>query len=345
MSVLSSLAHPIVQAPMAGGPSTPELVAAVSNAGALGFVAAGYLTPDALRGQIAAVRAATDRPFGVNVFSPSGQAADPALVREFVDRLVPLARAAGVELGEPRFDVDHYDDKVDIVTEVGPAVVSFAFGCPSADVVRRCTDAGSEVWVTVTDASEADAASAVGAHAVVAQGSEAGAHRGSFVDDDRDPLPLDPLLTELQHALGSRADLPAIVAAGGLMSGTDIARVLAAGAAAAQLGTAFLLCPEAGTSAVQRRAVAGDGETVLTRAFTGRRARGIVNAWTDELTTAAPRAYPEIHHVTAPLRAHGRRTENPDLVNLWAGTGHARARPMPAAGLISELARELESSR
>ncbi len=344
MSVLIELAHPIVQAPMAGGPSTPELVAAVSNAGALGFVAAGYLTPGALRDQIDAVHAATDRPFGVNVFSPSGEAADPALVRQFVDRLVPMARAAGVELGEPRFDDDHYDDKVDIVTEAGPAVVSFAFGCPSAEVVQRCTAAGSEVWVTVTDASEAAAASTVGAHVLVAQGSEAGAHRGSFVDDDRDALLLDALLSDLQRALGARDDAPAIVAAGGLMSGADIARVLAAGAAAAQLGTAFLLCPEAGTSAVHRRAIAGAGDTILTRAFTGRRARGIVNAWTDELTTGAPRAYPEIHHVTAPLRAHGRRAENPDLVNLWAGTGHARARPVPAADLISTLARELASA-
>jgi nitronate monooxygenase len=341
--VLSGLSHPIVQAPMAGGPATPELVAAVSNAGALGFVAAGYLTPDALRDQIEAVRAETDRPFGVNVFSPSAEAADPGVVQAFVDRLAPLARAAGVELGEPRFDDDHYDDKVEIVTEVGPAVVSFAFGCPSAEVVRRCAAAGSEVWVTVTDASEAAAASAVGAHAVVAQGSEAGAHRGSFVDDDRDPLPLDVLLGDVGRAFEARDDSPAIVAAGGLMNGPDIARVLAAGATAAQLGTAFLLCPEAGTSAVQRRAIAAEGDTVLTRAFTGRRARGIVNAWTDELTTGAPRAYPEIHHVTAPLRAHGRRAENPDLVNLWAGTGHARARSMAAADLVAELARELSA--
>jgi nitronate monooxygenase len=345
MSVLRDLAHPIVQAPMAGGPSTPALAAAVSDAGALGFVAAGYLTPDALGAEIAAVRAATDAPFGVNVFSPSGEPADPAVLRAFADRLAPWARAARVELGEPRFDDDHYDDKVDVVTDAAPAVVSFAFGCPTAEVVRRCAAAGSEVWVTVTDAAEAVAASAVGAHAVVAQGSEAGAHRGSFVDDDRDPLPLERLLVEVQRALGGRAGSPAIVGTGGLMSGADIARVLRSGAAAAQLGTAFLLCPEAGTTAVHRRAIAAEGDTTLTRAFTGRRARGIVNAWTEALTSGAPRAYPEIHHVSAPLRAYGRRSENADLVNLWAGTGHARARPMGAAELVSELARELADSR
>jgi nitronate monooxygenase len=340
VTVLGVLAHPIVQAPMAGGPSTPELAAAVSNAGALGFVAAGYLTPDAVRAQIDETRGLTDRPFGVNIFSP-GEAADPASVRAFVERLAPLAAAAGVALGDPRFDDDHYDDKVQVVIDARPAVVSFAFGCPSAEVVRRCAAVGSEVWVTVTDATEAVAALDAGAHAVVAQGGEAGAHRGTFVDDDRDPLPLRALLDGVHTAFGAHTEPPAIVATGGLMNGTDIARALASGAAAAQLGTAFLLCPEAGTSEVHRRAIAEDRPTLITRAFTGRRARGIVNAWTDHFTAGAPRAYPEIHHVTAPLRAHGRRTGNPDLVNLWAGTGHAQARPVPAADLIAALAREL----
>ena len=338
------LAHQIVQAPMAGGPSTPELAAAVSNAGALGFVAAGYLTPDALRARIDATRLLTERPFGVNVFSPPLEAADPDVVRAFVERLAPFAAAEGVALGAPRFDDDHYDDKVEIVIATRPAVVSFAFGCPSTELVRRCTDAGSEVWVTVTDATEAVTARDAGAHAVVAQGSEAGAHRGTFIDDDRDPRPLRALLDDVRTVFGGHTEAPAIVAAGGLMSGTDIAWTLAAGAAAAQLGTAFLLCPEAGTSEVHRRAIAEDRTTIITRAFTGRRARGIVNAWTDRFTAGAPRAYPEINHVTAPLRAYGRRTDNPDLVNLWAGTGHAQARSAPAADLIAELARELASA-
>ncbi|MCU1465778.1 MAG: nitronate monooxygenase [Actinomycetia bacterium] len=341
MTVLGMVAHPIVQAPMAGGPSTPDLAAAVSNAGALGFVAAGYLTPETLRAQIDATRALTDRPFGVNVFSPPARAADPERVRAFVERLAPLAAAESVALGEPRYDDDHYDDKVEIVVDARPAVVSFAFGCPSPEVVRRCVAAGSEVWVTVTDASEAVAARAVGAQAVVAQGSEAGAHRGAFDDDDRDPLSLRALLDDVRTAFGEHSEAPAIIAAGGLMTGRDVAQALAAGAGAAQLGTAFLLCPEAGTSEVHRRAIGEDRPTTITRAFTGRRARGIVNAWTDRFTADAPRAYPEIHHVTAPLRAHGRRTGNPDLVNLWAGTGHAQARPVPAADLIAALAREL----
>jgi nitronate monooxygenase len=343
MAVLGSLAHPIVQAPMAAGPSTPELAAAVARAGALGFVAAGYLTSDALLGQLDATRALTDGPFGVNLFSP-GEPADPEPVRAFVERVAPLAAAEGVALGEPRFDDDHYDDKVEIVIEARPAVVSFAFGCPSPEVVRRCADVGSEVWVTVTDATEALAARAAGAHAVVAQGNEAGAHRGAFVDDDREPLPLSALLDEVRNAFGAHPEAPAVIAAGGLMTGAEVARALAAGAVAAQLGTAFLLCPEAGTSAVHRRAIAEARPTVITRAFTGRRARGLVNAWTEQFTAGAPRAYPEVHHVTSPLRAHGRRTGNADLVNLWAGTGHARARALPAAVLVAELARELASA-
>jgi nitronate monooxygenase len=341
MTTLRELVHPIVQAPMAGGPSTVDLAAAVSNAGALGFVAAGYLTPAALREQIDATRRLTPRPFGVNLFSPSGAPAEPGEIQEFARRLAPLARSAGVELGEPRFDDDHYAAKLEVVLATRPAVVSFTFGCPAATTVRSLHDAGIEVWVTVTDVDEATAAAEVGADAVVAQGSESGGHRGSFVDDDTEPRPLLGLVEDLTAAYAGRNDAPGVVGTGGIMSGEEIGSTLAAGAIAAQLGTAFLLCPEAGTNAALRRAVASAGTTTLTRTFTGRRARGIVNAWTEAYGDGAPRAYPEIHHLTAPLRAHGRAVGNPDLVNLWAGTGYARARARPAAELVEDLARGL----
>ncbi len=306
MALLTGLDHPIVVAPMAGGPSTPELVAAASTAGAGGFLAAGYLTPVALRAQITATRAATDR---------------------------------------HRFDDDHYDAKLDIVLDEGPAAVSFTFGCPPADVVARFKGAGIRVWVTVTDVDEAGLAASVGADVVVVQGAEAGGHRGSFVDHDDDQLDLFPLLLAVRQTFFSRPDAPRLVAAGGLMTGADVEAALDSGAVAVQLGTAFLLCPEAGTSAVHRTALPRPTPTTLTRAFSGRRARGLVNAWTARVVDAAPSAYPEIHHLTSPLRAHGPSQGDADLVNLWAGEGHARARSLPAAELVAVLAAELARVR
>jgi nitronate monooxygenase len=337
MTVLADLDVPIIQAPMAGGVSTPLLTLAVNRAGALGFVAGGYLTADALREQIHLVRSHTDRPFGVNVFSPSAAPGDPAAVAAFGDVLAPFAAAHGVELGRPRFDDDDYDAKLALLLVERPGVVSFAFGCPTRDTVDTLHAAGVEVWVTVTDGTEAQAAAAVGADAVIAQGEEAGAHRGSFVDTDSTELPLLELLAVLRREV---AGLP-IVAAGGLMAGEDIAIVGRAGAVAAQLGTAFMLCPEAGTSAVHRAALVEDRPTVITRAFTGRKARSIVNAWTDEFNDRAPSAYPQIHYMTAPLRAHGRAQGLGDLVNLWAGTRHVLARTLPAEELVAVLAAEL----
>jgi nitronate monooxygenase len=334
---IAALTHPIVQAPMAAGPSTPALAAAVSEAGGLGFVAAGYRTPEQLDAEIKATRAATDGPIGVNVFVPSPAPADPGAVARYAELIAPLAAAAGVELGVPRFDDDHYDAKLAVVRAERPAVVSFAFGCPTPATIDDLHAAGIAVWVTVTDEAEARRAVAAGADALVAQGAEAGAHRGSFTDHDDVPLALAELLPRVLAA-----GVP-VVATGGLMDGAAIAAVLRAGAAAAQLGTAFLLCPEAGTSPVHRRAIVADGPTTLTRAFTGRRARGIENRWTDRVGNTAPSAYPELHHLTAPLRAHGRAVADPDLVNLWAGTNHHLARELPAAELVGTLVRELDS--
>jgi nitronate monooxygenase len=332
-----------VQAPLAGGPSTPALAAAVSEAGGLGFVAAGYLAPDDLRAQVDEVRRLTPEPFGVNIFSPPAIQGDAELVQRYAGLITPLAEAEGVSLGEPRSDDDGYEAKLELLLEKHPAVVSFTFGCPSADVVSALTTAGVEAWVTVTDADEAEQAAVVGADVVVAQGAEAGGHRGSFVDDDNEPLLLLRLLRVTRERLSARGAIATIVAAGGLMTGADIAAVLEAGASAAQLGTAFLLCPEAGTNPAYREALLTGRTTTLTRAFTGRRARGLTNAWTERIGADAPSAYPEIHHLTSPLRAHGRRTNNTDLFNLWAGEGHKMARALPAAEIVAQLCAELTS--
>jgi nitronate monooxygenase len=193
------------------------------------------------------------------------------------------------------------------------------------------------VWVTVTDGAEALTAAEVGADALVAQGAEAGGHRGSFLDDDDEPHPLAELLAEVRRLV---PDLP-VIAAGGIMDGAGIAAALAQGAIAAQLGTAFLRCPEAGTNAVARSVVGTDAPTVLTRAFTGRLARAVGTTWTAGVGRQAPSAYPQVHHLTAPLRAHGRATGDVNLVNVFAGTNHAQSRELAAAELTRALAAEL----
>jgi nitronate monooxygenase len=334
--MLESLAIPIVQAPMAGGPSTPALAAAVSEAGALGFVAAGYKTAAAMGSDIEQTRSRTQRPFGINLFVPGDGPADRAVVESYRRRLEPEARRAGVELGEPRFDDDDYPAKLQRLRDDPVAVVSFTFGCPDASVVRDLQAVGSAAWVTVTDPSEAVRAAAAGADALVVQGAEAGGHRGSFADRRER---VDYGLLALLQLVDRAVDLP-LVATGGIATGAGVAAVLAAGAAAAQVGSAFMRCPEAGTSAVQRAALASTRPTGLTRAFSGRLARGIVNRLQVEHSDAAPFAYPEIHHVTAPLRAQGRRAGDADLINLWAGEAHALAQERPAAEVVALLARE-----
>jgi nitronate monooxygenase len=293
--ILDHLDVPIVLAPLAGGPTTPQLAAAVANAGGLGFLAAGYLTAAALADQIRQARELTTGPLGVNVFVP-GNPAEHDAVTEYAALLAAEARQAGVELGQPRFDDDGWDAKLALLSADPMPVTSFTFGCPDPAVIRDLQAAGSEVWVTVTTPAESALAADAGADVLVVQGSEAGGHRGSFVDDPADDSSGGFGLLSLLQLVRSRTNLP-LVAAGGITTGAALAAVLAAGAAAAQIGTAFLRCPEAGTSQVQRAAVASAAPTAMTRAFTGRLARGIRNRFMDGYN--APTAYPEVHYLTA----------------------------------------------
>jgi nitronate monooxygenase len=319
----------IVLAPLAGGPFTPELAGAVSNAGGLGFVAAGYLTAEAFAERLAQTRALTGGQIGANLFVLSETPVDEEAVERYARELEPEARARGVELGRPCFDDDELDAKLDAVVDAQVEVVSMTFGCLPAAAVARLQRAGCAVWATVTSIAEAEAAQTAGADALVLQGAEAGGHSAAW-EDDGDLLPLAALLAALRGL-----DLP-LVATGGLFDRVGVRAVLEAGAAAAQAGSAFLLCPEAGTSEPHRRALAAGGETALTRAFTGRRGRGIVNGFM-RAHPDAPAAYPHINHLTAPLRAAARAAGDADGFNLWAGTSHAQAQELPAAEVVARL--------
>ncbi|MGD0311356.1 MAG: nitronate monooxygenase [Acidimicrobiales bacterium] len=325
---------PVVQAPLAGGPWTPQLTAAVVDAGGYGFVAAGYLSADALRRAMAQTELLTDKPYGVNLFVPA-QPGDPVEVDRYAKLLEPEAMRFGVSLGDPRWEDDGYRAKLDVVESARTHLVSFTFGCPTTEIVDRLHRVGSHVGVTVTSAAEAEAAVAVGTDVLIVQGTEAGGHQGSFLDLDPTIRPLRSLLVEI----GQITELP-LIATGGVMSGEDAAAALGAGATAVQIGTALLCTPEAGTSAPYRRALL-DGsypDTIVTRAFSGRYARGLANEFALRHDRQAPSAYPEVHHLTRPLRAAATEAGDASVPNLWAGTGWRRLTSESATSVVRRIA-------
>lgn len=333
---LSDLTTPVIVAPMAGGPSTPELAAAATNAGGLGFLAAGYLTAEVLGDRLTAARRLTTGPLGVNLFVPGPSAALPDAVEGYAKALAAEAERYDVRLGVPRFDDDAWAAKLEVVMDLRPDVVSFTFGLPSSEECARLRGEGIYPIATVTTLGEAEQAVACGVRALVAQGPSAGGHRGTF-DPVAEPAtqPLDQLL----HALSVGTHLP-VIAAGGLMTAADVADVLASGAVAAQLGTAFLLADEAGSSPVHRAALTEGQftETAVTKAFSGRYARGLRNRFIDDHEASAPFGYPEVHYLTSPLRAASVRAGDPQATNIWAGTGFQQARPGSVAELVAALA-------
>jgi nitronate monooxygenase len=346
--LLRSLDTGVVGAPMAGGPTTPELVAAVSDAGGLGFLAAGYLSAEQLAAQIADVWDATSRPFGVNLFVPAvanTYAAQPgsldgaarvAAVTAYRERLGADAAAIGAEPGEPRpGDTDDWERKVDLVVRERVPVVSFTFGLPGRAVLGVLQRAGIETVATVTDLDEARAAAEAGVDALCVQGPDGGGHRGTLTEAK---TPDDSDLVDLVAAVRAACDLP-LVAAGGIATPDRARDVRAAGADAVQLGTALLLTPEAGTGLAYRRALRDPAydRTVVTRAFSGRFARGLETEFVRTHDGHAPAAYPEVHHVTVPLRRASARADRPDLMALWAGTGWRSARSVPASTVVAEF--------
>ncbi|MFJ6082564.1 nitronate monooxygenase [Streptomyces sp. NPDC092369] len=337
--------HPIVQAPMAGGVSVPRLAAAVSEAGGLGFLAAGYKTADGMYQEIKQIRGLTNRPFGVNLFMPQPDNADPGAVEIYAHQLAGEAAWYETELGDPDSGRDDaYDSKLAVLLDNPVPVVSFHFGIPSRDVLDALRRAGTFTAVTVTTPEEAFAVERAGADAVIAQGVEAGGHQGTHRDipeNDGSGIGVLSLVAQVRETV----TLP-ILAAGGIMRGGQVASVLAAGASAAQLGTAFLATAESGAAAVHKQALTNPlfARTQLTRAFSGRPARGLVNRFMREHGPYAPAAYPQVHHLTAPLRKAAAKAGDAQGMALWAGQGHRMARELPAGQLVEVLAAELDSA-
>lgn len=331
---LAELRVPIVQAPMAGGPSTPALVRALGEAGGLGFLAGGYRSAAAMREEIAQVRAGSAAPFGVNLFVPQPPGTPVPDLSAYIAELQVEADRYGVTLPEPRDDDDGWEAKVAALVDDPVPIVSFTFGLPSRAVVEALRRAGSALLATVTTVGEARAAVALGVDALCVQGPEAGGHRGTH-----DPVaePDQAPLAALLAAVRAVTDLP-LIAAGGIGTPEEVADVLAAGASAAQLGTAYLRTPESGARAAHKDALADPAftTTAVTRAFSGRYARGLRNRFIDAHVDA-PAAYPQVNQLTAPIRAAAAALGDPHGMSLWAGTGYRHATEEPAAALTERL--------
>ena len=330
------LAVPLIQAPMAGGPSTPALAAAVGRSGALGFLAGGYLPTAALGAQIAELRALLGGgvPFGVNLFVPQ-PVAEPHAVAAYREGLAAEAEQLGVTLPEPDLeDTGDWAEKISLLLQDPVPVASFTFGLPEAEVIAQLRGRGTYTMATVTTVEEARAAQAVGVDALCVQGTEAGGHRGTF---DPAAAPATASLDQILGEISAVTDLP-LIAAGGVSTAKDVARVRAAGARLAQVGTAFLRADEAGTQPLYQAALADERftETVLTRAFSGRWARALRNGFTDR-HPHAPAAYPALHKLTTPLRIEAVRRSDADRLSLYAGVGFRTARAEPAAAIVARL--------
>jgi nitronate monooxygenase len=334
---------PIIQAPMAGVQGS-ALAVAVSNAGGLGSLPCATLGPDAMRRELGAIKAQTDKPFNANFFCHTSP--EPGGKREIAwrDTLSPYYREHGIDpdsipLGSGLTPFG--SDAADVLEELKPPVVSFHFGLPSSDLLDRVKATGAIVLCSATNVEEAQWLETQGVDAIIAQGLEAGGHRGNFLSDDlHDHASTLTLLSQILREV----NLP-VVAAGGIANAKAVADAIALGAAGVQIGTTFLLCPEATTSSAHRTALESDASqhTVVTRIFSGRPARAIANRAArelDPLGAAAP-AFPLGFSAIAPLRAKAEKQGSSDFSALWAGQDASGCKEIPAAELTRELAADL----
>jgi len=334
------LSSPLIAAPMAGGPSTTALILAAARVGALGFVGGGYKSPADLVEQIGAVRA-EGVPFGVNLFAPNPVPVDRDAFRAYAEVVRDEAHRYGLELAaaEPVEDDDAWGAKVAALLADPVPVVSFTFGIPDQSTIAALRAAGTVVVQTVTGAAEARAAADAGVDVLAVQAADAGGHSATLTPAQ--PAPPVPL-GELLQSVRSTTDLP-MIAAGGLATPEAVAQALNAGAAAAMVGTALLLADESGASATHKAALADHsrGDTVLTRAFTGRPARALPNEFLARHDRQAPIGYPAVHHLTSPMRRAAAAAGDPERLHLWAGAGYRHSVSAPAGEILTQLARHV----
>ncbi|MGD9879833.1 MAG: NAD(P)H-dependent flavin oxidoreductase [Reyranella sp.] len=342
---LFGIEHPIIQAPMAG-PTTPQMAIAASKAGALGSLAAAMLTPDLLRGELQTVRQQTDRPINVNFFCHIPPAVDAdreaawrkRLARYYDELGVPASAADGGAVRTP-----YGSAMAALLLEFRPKVASFHFGLPEEALLKPLRDAGILILSSATTVEEARWLEARGVDAVIAQGAEAGGHRGMFLTDD---IASQPGTMALVPQVVDAVKVP-VIAAGGIADGRGIAAALALGAAGVQLGTAFLLSPEAKTSQVHRAALKSRTAdvTALTNVFTGRPARGIANRIMREvgpITSEAP-SFPLAAGAATPLRVAGEARGSGEFSPLWSGQSALLAREMPAGAMVAMLVEQTQA--
>lgn len=339
----SQLRVPVIAAPMAGGVNTPALAAAVANAGGVGSFGFAYSTPEKIESDLAATKQLTSGPINANffLFSPvampdtgSQQAALAAI------RGLPHAEQCDLQIPQPPYFPD-LSRLLEPVWRQRPAILTFHFGIPSAEILNQAKSLDISVGITATSLTEALAIERAGADFVVAQGIEAGGHRGIFkVDEPDQELGVDALVSQLVTKLR----IP-VVAAGGLMDGRAVRRVLTAGASAAQLGTAFLCCDESGASPAHKAYLVEQAArgTSLTKSFSGRRARGINNKFMALMQGKEVLPFPVQNTMTAPIRALALKRNDGEYQSLWAGAAYAQARPTSASVLMGMLFRELNA--
>lgn len=339
------LSIPLVQAPMAGGATTPALVAGVCNAGGLGSLAGALLTPQQMSDAVAAIRELTGKPFAINLFVQDEPALPADALSKILKLLAPLHELLGIE--QPRLPDSYcqpFTEQFEMLLHLRPAAASFTFGLLSVEQVARLKQHDVYVIGTGTNVAEARAWRDAGADAICAQGVEAGGHRGTFIGHPAESmLPM----VQLVHAITQEVDIP-VLAAGGMMTGRDMVVGLHAGAQACQLGTAFLRCPESGISYVWKQALseAREGDTALTRAFSGRHARGLMNRYMQEMKAYEEMVpdYPVMNALTTPLRQAAAQQGKTDWMSLWAGVGVANSRELPVADLVVLLEAECQQA-
>ena len=344
LTALLGIEYPIIQAPMAGAVTGPDLIAAVSNAGGLGTFAGAMIPPEAIRKGVAEVREQTGKPIGVNLFVLEEPAPGPQQVVRALELLQPIRDALGLPPGAPpQKYCEDTSAQFEVLLELAPAVASFTFGVLPKEKVAALKTRGTVVMGTATNFAEAKAWEDAGADAICAQGSEAGAHRGTFLGDfDGSMIGLMALVPQIVDAVR----VP-VIAAGGIMDGRGIAAALMLGAEGVQIGTAFLTCPESGLAAPWKTSLlrASGEQTRVSRVYSGKPARGIENEFMRRLETVRDQIppYPIQNALTGPIRRAAAGAGHPEYMSLWAGQGVAMCRELPAAELVAALVKEAQS--